>query len=222
MSMSMSFSLELNQRLEMRQSQRVSLADMFGETAGDIPMYSLHRISSRLNPQSIGLHATIVGILKRALIAANERYRVESGNAKWYCLTSTNLEQAITAVDLRLAEITGAASAMPAEAPRRSAVAQASLDTQRAHAVQTIKQWFETNYTDLLYDMDGKIPWPIVLRLRKKLGGWIASTAAEPFGQDIGDMVLEVARAEGYEGDDAEEAWEFMGGKLMNRKPRRT
>lgn len=218
MSMSMGFDL----RQEMTMSHRVSLVDMFGEKEGDIPLYSLHRISSRLNPQSIGLHGKIVGILNRALIAANERYRTESGNARWYCLTSLNLEQAIIAVDRRLGEIIAPVSAMPSEAPQRLAATQAMLEAQRAAAIQRIKEWFEMNYDKLLYDMSGQVPWPVILRLRKKLGGWIANAAAEPFGQDIGDMVLDVAHENGYKGDDAEEAWEFMGGKLMNKKPRRT
>lgn len=219
MSMSMSFSHSVRQ--EMQISMRVSLADMFGETAGDIPVYSLHRIKRVLamNPPK-SISPKIVGILIRSVIAANEKYRTDTGN-DWYCLTSANLVHAIGLLDARLGVIIGAADAMPSEAPKRAAAAQAALESQRARAVRIVQEWFETNYDDLLYDMDGKIPWPIVLRMRRNLGAWIGNAAAEPFGQDIGDMVLDVARAEGYGGDDAEGAWEFMGGKLLNEKKSR-
>lgn len=218
--MSMSMSMGLSHRLEMGMSLRVSLADMFGETAGDIPVYSLHRIKTMLRKRPLGMSRNTVGILERKLIAANEEYRADSGN-DWYCLTSANLASAIEAVDSRLREIIAGAAAMPREAPKRSAAAQETLERQREIAVGAIKAWFEKNYEDLLYNMSGKIPWPIVLRMRKNLGTWIGNAAADPFGQDIGDMVLEVARTEGFTGDDPEAGWEFMGGKLMNKRSRR-
>lgn len=217
--MSMSMSMVADQRLEMRQSMRVSLVDMFGETAGDIPVYSLHRIKKVWKRSPPTITERVGGIFQRSLIAANEKYKADTGN-DWNCLTSANLVYAIELADERMGNIIAHAAAMPKEAPGRALAAQAGLEAVRAKAVGVVQEWFATNYDDLLYDMNGKIPWPIVLRMRKNLGAWIANAAGNPFERDIGDMVLDVAREAGYAGDDPEGGWEFMGGKLLNERRR--
>jgi hypothetical protein len=192
-----------------------ALAQCFGETSGDIPVYSLHRIARLMAKRPIDISAQMETILKRQLITANKTYKAESGN-DWNCLTSGNLVSAIEGVDRQVKEITTGANAIPHEFAPHSAAIRKLFNGQRAQCIAAIKQWFETNYDDLLYKMDGKIPWAVIQRLRKNLGMWIAG-AANPFRQSIDEMVFEVAESQGIYAQTAEDAWELLGGTLFNK-----
>lgn len=65
--------------------------------------------------------------------------------------------------------------------------------------------------------MEGKIPWPIIKRLRSDLTIW-ATGKINPFGMEIETMILEVAKTENISTDNPESAWEAMGGKLFKKK----
>lgn len=201
----------------LRQAPILTLmvSQMFGESSGDIPVYSLHRIAKLMRRRPIAISATLKNLLERALIQANGKYREESGN-KWNCLTSNNLVEAIEWVDAEVKKITDGVDTMPGEMAKQVVAAKAVLDQERQRCIKRIKDWFKENFESLLYDMNGKVPWAIILRLRKNLGIWIAGVS-NPFSQDISDMVLETARENGIRVDTAEDAWEAMGGRLMNQ-----
>ena len=80
------------QALSVRQSQ--SLLQSLGETIGDIPIYSLHRIKKLINKSGINISDDMKLLLLQKLIEANQQYKEESGN-DWSCLTSNNLTTAI-------------------------------------------------------------------------------------------------------------------------------
>ncbi len=62
----------------------------------------------------------------------------------------------------------------------------------------------------------GNIPWFVIKKLRASLALWVVGTA-NPFGQDIGDFILEVAEEAGIDADAPEDAWEEMGGKVFKK-----
>lgn len=196
--------------------QRLVLREQIGETSGDIPLYSLHRIKRLLKMQPIRVSAELQTLLMRNLIAANQGYKEESGN-DWSCLTSQNLVDAIDTTDHQIARNIDHIDDIPKELAAAKEKLFAKFHEARKESIRTIQQWFETNFDNLLYNMDGKIPWPVVLRLRRNLGVWIA-TATNPFGEYIEDMILGVANQNGVAAEDAEDAWEKMGGTVFGKK----
>jgi len=170
-----------------------------------------------LRLQPIAISPELAAMLKRALITANLEYKGESGN-NWSCLTSNNLVSAVGSVESKVAEINvSGVATLPKDQARQAKIITAYLARKRAECITTIKKWFEANYDSLLYDMSGKIPWAIVQRLRRNLGMWIVGST-NPFTQDIEEMIIDVAAENSIISDDAEEAWEAMGGKLFDQK----
>ena len=199
----------LSQGLECSQS----LVQTFGENGGDIPIYSLHRISGLLARKPIGISRDVSRFLKRAIVEANKEYKTQSGN-DWNCLTSLNLTSAIESVEAQIAEINDIAiKSLPHELADHAKILEAFFAKKRSECVVQIRDWFVKNHDDLLYNMDGKVPWAIVQRLRAKLGMWIMGID-NPFEQNIEEMILEVAKEQKIITDDAEDAWKAMGGKI--------
>ena len=196
--------------------QHLVLREQIGETSGDIPLYSLHRIKGLLKKQPIRVSKELQILLMRNLIAANQMYKAESGN-DWSCITSQTLVAAIDAPDRQIAETIDRINDIPREFAAAKGKILAKLHEAGKQSIQTMQQWFEVNFQDLLYDMDGKIPWLIVLQLRRNLGIWITTTT-NPFGEDIEDMILGVATQNGVVAEDAEDAWEKMGGTVFGKK----
>jgi hypothetical protein len=88
------------------------------------------------------------------------------------------------------------------------------LNADRELMITMIQQWFEVNYTSLLYDMDKKIPWAVIARMRRNLGQWVLG-AFNPFQMNVETLIFEVAEEQGLKGKfvDMDDAWEQMGGK---------
>lgn len=196
---------------------RPVLRQSVGETIGDIPLLSLHRIKGMLKRQPMAVSSEVCALLQRHLVAQNQIYRADSGN-DWNCLTSHNLDAAVEGVSQQLRqgnEIVRGGSTENAVAMEK---VFALLEARRSETLAVIRQWFVDHYDDLAYDMSGKIPWPIVQRLRRNLSVWV-SGVANAFGADIEDAILEVAKAEGLAEDSAEDAWEAMGGTLFRPRP---
>jgi len=213
----MSLSLSLSQSLSQRAEIVVSITCSFGETGGDIPVYSLHKIASLLKREPIELSKELVNILRRSLLQANRTYKEESGK-DWNCLTSNNLVTAIEHTQKMVAAINAdGIKQLPQELQSQRAAVKAIFDRKRDECMTKIKKWFETHYDKLLYITDGRIPWIVVQKLRSNLGLWI-SGAANPFTQDITEFVMEVAKEKGIRASTPEDAWEAMGGQLFGGK----
>jgi hypothetical protein len=209
----MMLGLSLGQCVVVR--QEVALRQMVGETSGDIPLYSLHRIKNLFRKQPPTIDGKLKELLLQNLIAANRDYKEASGN-DWSCLTSQNLVDAIDETDREIAETIRNIHDIPREYAAVKDKILAKLNEAREANVAVMKQWFDGHFDDLFYNMDGKIPWPVVCQLRRSLGQWIAGHA-NPFDQDIEDMVLEVADHEGISAANAEDAWESMGGTVFTK-----
>lgn len=205
MSLAMSLSVQV----------KVTLTLSFGETVGDIPLYSLHRIKALLWDESPNLSRELHTALVGAIIRGNRKYREDSGR-RWACLTSNNLAGALDEFDQGLARTISKVEAMPDDYPAIKRAVLNRLQAQRQATVDSVKRWFDERSERLLYDMRGKVPWSVVTRLRRDLGRWVAG-AADPFKADIGDTVLEIARQEGIHVDTAEDAWKRMGGTIFTK-----
>ncbi|MFC1663355.1 hypothetical protein ACFL04_04315 [Patescibacteria group bacterium] len=212
--MELSFSTTLRQSL--KQDLRLSVA--WGETSGDIPLFSLHRIKNRLKKVPIPeMNGQINDLLVKLLLRANHEYREETGN-RWNCLTAHNLDSALEKLSEALAD---AANKIVArlDAPADSDLAaqvRAKLDEARQAEMTTIRRWFNRNFDFLRYDLAGKIPWTVIRKLQANLAIWAAGQS-NPFSQGIEDMVLEVARNNDITTDDPGQAWIKMGGKILNK-----
>ena len=208
----MSLSCAIRQTIAFVQSLKMSI----GETWGDIPVYSLHRIKNLLKKAGITLSADLQKQLVAKLFEANQKYRQDTGN-KYNCLTSNNLVWAIEQID---AELTDLISAMYNEAAKQNDQAAQQLKvvlTQKKNeTIMVIQNWFNTNYERLIYDMGGHIPWPILKKLQQGLMLWKIGQV-NPFNQGIDEMILETAAGQGIQTKNAEDAWEAMGGKLFTK-----
>jgi hypothetical protein len=187
-----------------------------GDKGGDIPLYSLHRIRRMMAKQPPTVSEQLRTWLTQNLIAANIEYKEATGN-DWSCITGSGLVDAFDTTDSMINNAIDGIRDLPKEHAMLREKLLAKLHAGREENILTMKQWFESNFEQLQYSMDGKIPWPIVLQLRRNLGKWIAG-ASNPFDQDIEEMIMEVASQEGIQTESPEEAWERMGGKLFKSK----
>lgn len=207
--MRLSFSVTQEVRIEQK------LKYSWGETAGDIPMYSLHRIRRMLQTQPIPLNPVLLRLLERHLVRANTEYQEKSGN-NWSYLTTSDLISALEGLDDDIKEFTDGAVAEAQESGRAYEKIQQVLNARRALAVQIVKRWFDEHGDNLVYNTRKNIPWAIVKRLRASLALWVVGTA-NPFGQSIDDFVLEVAKEVGIDSENSEDAWKEMGGKIFKK-----
>lgn len=209
--------MSLSQSLELSQSLKLELTLFLGETIGDIPVYSLHRIKNLLTKMPMSVSGEMKIILQRQLTEAKKTYKEESGN-DWNCLTSHNLIQAIDGADQEaVGIIEKSLVGQPRECIEQVAELKKHFLKLKDEQIAIIKKWFEENYDQLLYDMDGKIPWGVIQKLRRNLSVWIAGTG-NLFYADIKDAIIDVARECGIETENVEDAWRKMGGKLFRNR----
>ncbi len=210
MGMTLSLSPSLIQRVAI-----LSLNAVFGESSGDIPLYSLHRIRFLLRKRPISVSLHITKLFLDSVIHANVQYKKET-KKNWNCLTGNYFVFAIKHLDQLLEDMINS-SADAANASDLQARVVATLHEQRAENIKVIKQWFSENHDELLYIMGKKIPWAVVQHLRASLNLWVLGRG-NPFEEAVEDMVLDVARSQGINTDNAEEAWELMGGQLSKEQ----
>ncbi len=202
--------------LSLRQTLRLeNTLSQFGECSGNVPIYSLHRIKNLNMKNPIRISEELNGILLRNLIRENAKYKKHSGN-DWNCLTSNNLVEAVrNTSDYTQEMINTGFTNCPNEYVSQVEKIKEELIHEEEKNMETIQKWFYENYDSLLYDTNGKIPLPIVKKLRRDLDMWIVEKT-NPFQKDINEFVLNVAyNYSGKEYDSPEEAWKSMGGKLL-------
>ena len=165
--------MRMSMQLRIGIDMKPALAQMFGETSGQIPAYSLHKIKNLMEKSPIGLHANLEAVLVQHLFLQNRIYREQSGNS-WNCLTSNNLIDAIEGVSAELEEVVVLTMKnLPKEQVKNDEAILGMFRDGAAKQVRLIQNWFYSNYDELHYTMDGKIPWAVVQRLQKGLGVWI-------------------------------------------------
>lgn len=201
--------LSMSPRLILRQSVFAT----FGETIGDIPMYSMHKIKNRIFGLQ-GVSREMKDVMCRCLVEANNRYKEESEN-DWACLTSNNLIWALERFEKKTRiMINMIRKGQPKE--MRTLVAEVIFEAheKRAHDVAIFKNWFTDNAEELQYNMRDSIPWFVIKSLRESLSFWIA-TKINSFGEEIEGAILKIASKNNVSAENAEDAWKKMGGKIF-------
>ncbi len=212
-------SLEMSRSMSMGQKMHQKISSSFGETIGDIPMYSLHRIKRLLfsHGELACLSVEMKNMLSACLLEANAIYKEESSN-DWSCLTSNNLVWALERMNKKTSI---AVNQMRKGQPRemKSLINEVVTEAHvlRKQNIDAIEKWFADNSEKLFYDMQGSVPWSVIKSLRESLSLWVTKKI-NPFGDDIEDAIMAIASANGICADDADSAWKKMGGKLFTQK----
>ena len=207
MSLGMRMSLSLAPKLELVQTQALY------ETSGDLELLSLHRIKNRIPTMQV--HEAVKGKLITELIRENQEYQRTAKNKKM-CITPAALDNAVYKTRDYLVEQMNLGLTTVDDMARRAAF-QRLMSQQIKSQTGVIKNWFSGNYDELIYDMEAKIPWPIIVRMREKLGQWALGNT-NPFHQPIEDLISETACSVGLNPDNydsTEEMWDVL--KRYNR-----
>jgi hypothetical protein len=194
--------------LAPRLEQRVTQTQLLYETVGDIELYSLHRIRTQL--PTLGVHERTRQFLLRRLLAENAHYREQGRHGK-YCVTGEHIENATNETMEFLKNEADLGLATILEEPTRDKV-KAFMESKLKEQETKIKAWFTENWDALYYNMDSKLPWPIVQQLRRKLQGWAAGNAGAWY-QDIGEFTQEVGNVNGLQFNSEtppEELWDAL------------
>lgn len=184
-------------------SQRLIISQVLfvGDTCGDIPLYSLHRISKRLTAATVGVNHELIKKVIKEIIDANLRFQ-ERTEKKWNCLTSNDLDLAILTLDQSLTETI---NDIFGDQPK---TITDKLNENRQDCLKRIRNFFYNNYDNLLYDAKGKVPWVVVRMLHRKLKVWTLGTV-NPFDENLIDFFQEIATEQKIDisGLDDEDVW---------------
>ena len=175
---------------------------------GELELFSLHRIKNRIN--SMKIHPKVKEKLRGELIRENSEYRANSDN-NWMCITPTSLDRAVDKTIDYLVGQTSLGLATVDDTKIREALERV-MSRQVEDQSNVIKKWFVDNYENILYNMNGKIPFPIVRKMREQLSQW-AIQHTNPFMQPIEELIEETATSLGLNPgsyDSHEDLWEEL------------
>jgi hypothetical protein len=186
------------------------------ETAGDLELLSLHRIRSRIG--AMGVDSGVRDYLVKELADQNQAYIKETGK-NWRCVTPNGLDSAVKGLEEYLKESVDRGIVTIDDTTQRKELKEALYPIINTN-ITTVKTWFSDNYDNILYDTTGKIPYSVVLELRKKFSKWVI-TKSNPFSEPIESVIGEAARSKGINPDNYdsyEDIWTALGGKLPKKK----
>tara|TARA_Y100000310_G_C20589550_1_gene767232 strand:+ start:105 stop:710 length:606 start_codon:yes stop_codon:yes gene_type:complete len=174
--------------------QELVQAQMHFETAGELELLSLHKIKNRID--GLDIHSEVRQKLITSLIKENNEYKTDSGN-NWNCITPNSLYYSVDNTINYLTEqlnigISAIDDAKIKQATRKVVYNEINVQNTK------IKQWFHTNYDNIIYDTRGNIPYPIVRQMREELGKWVLGNT-NPFSEPIGDLIEKTARSVGID-----------------------
>ncbi len=166
------------------------------ETAGDLELFSLHRIKNRIKSLKISPDLKIE--LVKKLLKENVEYKEDSGN-DWNCITPSSLGNSVDHLVDYLTQHIDLGLQTIDDLDTRLAIEDA-LTTQKEEQISLVKHWFADNYDQLIYDQKGRIPFPIVKAMRNQLSIWAISNL-NPFSKPIGELIEETAKSVGIDTD---------------------
>lgn len=199
--------LSLSQTQKQILTQRLELPFT---SVGELELFSLHRIKNRID--SMNVHELTRKRLIGDLLRENHQYTIDTGN-KWSCLTPTGLDNALGhTIDYLEEQMNLGLEAVDNDEQRAALkiVMEPHLDIQNT----IMKRWFSDNYDALLYHIDSRIPYPIVMQMRRKLAIW-AVEKTNQFDQPIEELIGEAARSVGLDPKNYgsnEDIWEDLKG----------
>jgi len=198
----------LGMRLEPRQELELVQSMILYETAGDLELLSLHRIKNRMT--SMNVHTTVRVKLISELFKENQEYQRVAKNKKM-CITPTGLDNAVYNTRDYLIDQMNLGLATVDDRKIQEA-AKNVMSKQVENQTGIIRTWFSKNYDQLIYDMEAKIPWPIIVRMRGKLSQWALGNT-NPFNQPIEELIEETAVSVGLDPEDydtPEQIWDKL------------
>jgi flagellar biosynthesis/type III secretory pathway chaperone len=201
--MNLSLSLKQSYKLE----QKLVMKSRY-VTSGDLELLSLHRIKNRIH--SLDIESPLKSKLIGELIRENREYRRISKN-KWNCITPISLDVAVDNTYNFLKDQVKLGVETIDDIQVKS-VLNKFLFNKAKEQNGNIKKWFSNNYDKILYDMNGKIPYPIIMQMRAQLSQWALGNTSVLY-QPINDLIKNVAKSEGLNPDDyfsLEDVWEAL------------
>jgi len=131
----------------------------------------------------IGLSLTQIGL---GLISENQRYR-EATQKKWNCITPIGLDNAVNGLD-KYVELISERNINKIEDYDVRQYRKEDFDEQRTLLIGDIKKWFSDNYSNLIYDTRGKIPYGVIKKMQGKLNDW-ATKNINPFYESLESFI---------------------------------
>jgi hypothetical protein len=157
--------LHQSQSLELRQAQILELPY---DRVGDVELFSLHRIKGRI--KTLDVHPLTRGKLVRRLLEENSDYR-ERHHCRKFCVTFGGLETSFEDTIEYLREQAKLGLTTVDNSGLREILGARIRELIDAQGVK-IRQWFEDNYDELIYDQSAQIPFPIIVQMRKRFSAW--------------------------------------------------
>ena len=158
----------------------------------------------------MNVHQKVRRKLVSELLRENAEYRKNAGNRRM-CITPDSLDNSVyeTKEFLKYQAELGLGTLDDLQLKE---VCRGLMQEQINNQTGIIREWFHENYEDIIYDMNSRIPWPIIVRMRERLGRW-ALENTNPFNESIGSLIEETM---GYVGlnpdnyDSHEEMWDVL------------
>jgi hypothetical protein len=201
MALSLGCSVELRQELAPRQL-------LLYDTAGEVELFSLHRIRSRI--RGLDVHFAVRGKLVHELLARNAEYQRIYGNQK-LCVTAGDVDSSVYGTVKAIEERNKSDLSQVVDMTIRAKIKDVFED-RRAVQQQKMRQWFADNYDRLLYDTSSRIPFPVVLAMRRRFFKW-ANQQDFDFNEPIQELIEEAASSVGLdtrEYTDYKDVWEAL------------
>lgn len=189
-------SLTLAPIQSLRQIQRLELPY---QTVGDIELFSLHRIKNRII--SLDVHPLTRGKLVRRLLGENRDYR-ERMHCQKLCVTFGGLEASFDdTIEYLREQVKLGLGTLDDKALRE--VLGARMEELVDRQQTKIRRWFRDNYDNLIYDQSSTIPFPIIIRMRRRFSAWALGNSGVS-SESIYDVIEEAAKEVGINPDSYE------------------
>lgn len=159
---------------------------------GELELFSLHRIRHKI--PGLDVHAGVRGKLIEELIRENQEYQQMYKNKK-LCVPVLGVNNAIDVTTNFLIDYSLEALDTIKDSEVRLVVKDRMYPAIKIQEAR-MKTWFADNFDDLLYDTQGKIPFPVVLAMRKRFGEWAKGQDVN-FHQPVIELLEEVASSVG-------------------------
>jgi hypothetical protein len=146
------------------------------------------------------------------LINENAKYREET-SSKRMCIVPSGLDMCVNNTrDFLRSEADSGISTVAVDNPQLAEGARSLLYGQVDSQIDIVRNWFSDNYDELLYDTNGNIPFPIIMKMRGELGRW-ALKEISSFDRPMTELIEESIRDGGLNPKSYEshqEMWDYL------------
>ncbi|MGV8168943.1 MAG: hypothetical protein ACP5N3_02705 [Candidatus Nanoarchaeia archaeon] len=179
--------------LTLRQTQKQQLKILQAHSytsAGELELFSLHKIRNRLD--TLHVSPKIRTLFFKELLEQNKLYQTLN-ERNWYCLTPDGVDKAIDNIDADLNNLAITISELQVTYEKQQ-LARTSLHKQKDKYISSMKHWISEQYYNIVYDTEGKIPYPIILQMREKIAVWAMGNSF-PLSEPIESIIESAAQS---------------------------